>query len=74
MVNFLQNNPDTKIILCKKTDRLYRNFKDYCTIDDLDLGIHLVKEGEILSKYSKSHQKFIHGIKILLVIRTQKNL
>lgn len=74
MVNFLRNNPDTKIILCEKTDRLYRNFKDYCTIDDLDLEIHLVKEGEILSKYSKSHQKFIHGIKVLMAKNYIDNL
>lgn len=49
-MKFLQTNFDVKIILVEKTDRLYRNFKDYVTIDDLDLEIHLVKEGEILSK------------------------
>jgi len=74
MVKFLKDNPDTKIVLCEKTDRLYRNFKDYCTIDDLNLEIHLVKENEIINKYSKSHQKFIHGIKVLMAKNYIDNL
>jgi site-specific DNA recombinase len=74
MVRFLEKNPTVKIILVEKTDRLYRNFKDYVTIDDLDLEIHLVKEGEVLSKDSKSHQKFIHGIKVLLAKNYIDNL
>ena len=74
MVKFLKNNPDIKVVLCEKTDRLYRNFKDYCTIDDLDLEMHLVKENEIISKDSKSHQKFIHGIKVLMAKNYIDNL
>lgn len=74
MIKFLQASPDVKIILVEKTDRLYRNFKDYVTIDDLGLEIHLVKEGEILSKDSKSHQKFIHGIKVLMAKNYIDNL
>lgn len=34
-------------------------------IEDYDLEVHLVKEGSIISKNSKSHGKFIHGIKVL---------
>jgi len=74
MIRFLQDNPNIKIILCEKTDRLYRNFRDYVTIDDLDLEIHLVKEGEVLSRNSKSHQKFIHGIKVLMAKNYIDNL
>ena len=74
MIRFLQRNAAVKIILVEKTDRLYRNFKDYVTIDDLDLEIHLVREGEVLSKDSKSHQKFIHGIKVLLAKNYIDNL
>ena len=47
MIDFLRDNPEVKNILCEKTDRLYRNFKDYLTIEDLELRIHLVKENEI---------------------------
>lgn len=74
MIDFLRDNPEVKNILCEKTDRLYRNFKDYLTIENLDLIIHLVKENEVLSKDSKSHQKFIHGIKILMAKNYVDNL
>ena len=74
MIDFLKNNLEVNNILCEKTDRLYRNFKDYLTIEDLDLKIHLVKENEVLSKDSKSHQKFIHGIKILMAKNYIDNL
>lgn len=66
---------EVKTILVEKTDRLYRNFRDYVTLDDIDnLEIHLVKEGEVLSKDSKSHQKFIHGIKVLMAKNYIDNL
>ena len=74
MVKFLNENKNLKTILVEKTDRLYRNFKDYVTIDELDLEIHLVKEGEVLSQNSRSHQKFIHGIKVLLAKNYIDNL
>jgi len=44
MVKFLQAYREAKDILVEKTDRLYRNFKDYVTLEDLDLVVHLVKE------------------------------
>lgn len=74
MVHFLKESPSVKAILVEKTDRLYRNFRDYVTTDDLDVEIHLVKEGEVLSKDSKSHQKFIHGIKVLMAKNYIDNL
>ena len=63
-----------KTILVEKTDRLYRNFKDYITLEDYDLEIHLVKEGTVISKNSKSHDKFIHGIKVLMAKNYIDNL
>ena len=76
MVDFLRDNPTVKHILVEKTDRLYRNFKDYTLIDweQMDLTIHLVKENEILSKGAKSHQKFVHGIKLLMAKNYSDNL
>lgn len=67
-----ENNIST--ILVEKTDRLYRNFKDYVTLDDYDLEVHLIKEGTVLSKNSKSHDKFIHGIKVLMAKNYIDNL
>lgn len=63
-----------KIILVEKTDRLYRNFKDYITLEDYDLEVHLAKEGTVISKNSKSHDKFIHGIKVLMAKNYIDNL
>ncbi len=74
MLAFLKENPEVRIVLVEKTDRLYRNFRDYVTIDELDLEIHLVKEGEVLSKDSRSHQKLIHGIKLLMAKNYCDNL
>jgi site-specific DNA recombinase len=74
MIKFLKVNQNVKIILCEKTDRLYRNFKDYVLLEDLDLEIHLVKEGEVISRDSRSHVKFIHGIKVLMAKNYIDNL
>jgi site-specific DNA recombinase len=74
MVRFLQAYREARDILVEKTDRLYRNFKDYVTLEDLDLVVHLVKENEVLSKDSRSHTKFIHGIKVLMAKNYIDNL
>ena len=74
MLNFLKENPTIRTVLVEKTDRLYRNFKDYVTLEDYDLEVHLVKEGSIISKNSKSHDKFIHGIKVLMAKNYIDNL
>jgi hypothetical protein len=57
-----------------QTDRLYRNFKDYVMLEDLDLIVHLLKENEVLSKDSRSHTKFIHSIKVLMAKNYIDNL
>jgi site-specific DNA recombinase len=49
----------------EKADRLYRNLKDWVTIDDLEVEVHFVKEGVVLSHHSRSSEKFMHGIKVL---------
>ena len=74
MLDYLKANLKVKTILVEKTDRLYRNFKDYVTLEDYDLEIHLVKEGSVISKNSKSHDKFIHGIKVLMAKNYIDNL
>ena len=74
MISFLEEYPDVRILLCEKTDRLYRNFKDYVIIDELDLTLVFVKEGSVLNKHSRSHEKFIHGIKVLMATNYIDNL
>jgi len=74
MVQFLKVNSEVRVILVEKTDRLYRNFKDYVLLEDLDVETHLVKENEVISKDSRSHSKFIHGIKVLMAKNFIDNL
>lgn len=74
MVQLLKSSRDTRIVLVEKTDRLYRNFRDFVTLEDLDLEIHLVKENEVISNDSRSHAKFIHGIKVLMAKNFIDNL
>lgn len=64
MVAWLRTHSDVRVILVEKTDRLYRNLKDWGTIDELDAEIHLPKEGVVLSRESRSSEKFMHGIKV----------
>ena len=63
---FSRVNPTCRTILVEKTDRLYRNIKDWITVDELDLAVHFVKEGAVISKASRSSDKFMHGIKVLM--------
>ena len=74
MLAFLKANPSIRIILVEKTDRLYRNIKDWVTLDELGLEIHLVKESIILSRDSRSSEKFMHGIKVLMAKNYIDNL
>ena len=74
MVAFLKRSSTCRIVLVEKTDRLYRNLKDWVTLDDLDLEIHFVKENVVLSRDSRSSEKFIHGIKVLMAKNYIDNL
>jgi site-specific DNA recombinase len=81
MVKFLRKESQRKqlgapcqVILVEKTDRLYRNLKDWVIIDELDLEIHFVKENVILSRESRSSEKFMHGIKVLMAKNYIDNL
>jgi site-specific DNA recombinase len=70
MLRFIQATPGITHLLCEKTDRLSRNFKDIDNLDTLmnenNLTIVLVKENSKLSKTSKSHEKFMFGIKAVV--------
>ncbi len=74
MLAYLKKRQTCQIILVEKTDRLYRNLKDWVTLDGMALEIHLVKEGSVLSEDSRSSEKFIHGIKVLMAKNYIDNL
>jgi len=78
MVSLFKESDDTKVLLVEKTDRLLRNIKDYAIIDELieyyKVIVHLVKENVVLSKDSRSNEKFIFGIKALMAKNYVDNL
>lgn len=53
-----------RALVVEKTDRLYRNLKDRVLVDESRAEVHLVKEGAVITPDSKSHEKFVHDIKV----------
>ena len=47
MVAYLKAHPSVRVMLVEKTDRLYRNLKDWVTVDELDVEMHFAKEGVV---------------------------
>ena len=74
MVAYLKAHPAVRVMLVEKTDRLYRNLKDWVTVDELNVEIHFPKEGVVLSRESRSSEKFMHGIKVLMAKNYVDNL
>ena len=68
MLAYLKKHQATcRTILVEKTDRLYRNFKDWTTLDDQGVTIHLVKEGRVIGPESGSSDHLVHGINVLML-------
>lgn len=65
MLKFLEGNPG-HVILVEKVDRLYRNFADYVKVDHLGVELHFVKDSMVIGESSKSQDKFMHGIRVLM--------
>ncbi len=74
LITFFKKNPVYKTLLVEKTDRLYRNLKDWVTLDELGLEIYLVKENTLISPNSRSNEKLIHGIKVVMAKHYIDNL
>src|SRR5579871_5115917 len=74
MVKFFEKNPKCRVVIVEKTDRLYRNFRDCVTLEDLEVEIHLPKEGQVIGKESKSQAKLVHGIQLVIARNYIENL
>src|SRR5438067_1941031 len=74
MISLFKQTPRCRVLLVEKTDRLYRNLKDWVSLDELGLEIHFVKENTIVSAESRSSEKFMHGIKVLMAKNYIDNL
>ena len=73
MMQFLIQNK-CRTIIVEKTDRLYRNFGDCVALDQLGVEIHLAKEGRIIGKNSRSQDKLLHGIQLVIAANFTDNL
>lgn len=65
MLSFLRHSRNCSTVLVEKTDRLSRNFEDEVSLNRLDLEIHFVKTGTVLSKNARAQTKFMHGIELV---------
>ncbi len=74
MVRFLKETPSCRTLIVEKTDRLYRNFRDCVTLEDMEIEIHLPKEGQVISKEAKSQAKLVHGIQVVIARNYIENL
>jgi site-specific DNA recombinase len=58
MLEYLKKNrASCGTILVEKTDRLYRNIKDYTIIDELDIEVHFVRDNEVISCSGRNSSK-----------------
>ncbi len=77
MLDLLSKQPGEYVLLCEKTDRLYRNWPDAVKIDDLrqnGLTIHFVKQGLILSRDSRPSDTLVHDINTAVARHYIENL
>jgi DNA invertase Pin-like site-specific DNA recombinase len=74
MLRYFPKNLNCRVVIVEKTDRLYRNFRDYVALEDLNVEIHLPKEGQIISKEAKSQTKLMHGIHLVIARNYIENL
>jgi site-specific DNA recombinase len=74
MVRCFEKTPECRVVIVEKTDRLYRNLRDCLTLEELEVEIHLPKEGQIISKDAKSQSKLIHGFHVVMARNCIENL
>lgn len=79
MFQYLKQNPKIKDFVCEKVDRITRNLKDAVRFDewleeDGERRIHLVKDGLVMHRGSRSQDKLNWGIKVLFAKNVSDNL
>ena len=78
MLRLLETDDTCRVVLVEKTDRLYRNRADALAFEALiekrGVEIHLVKEGRVICKESRSQDKFMHDIHVAVAKNYVENL
>lgn len=70
VIKFCQQQRGGVALVCLKTDRLFRNFKNYTMIDEMrksgQLELHLTQDNLILNKTSKAGDLTILGLNVVM--------
>ena len=70
VIKFCQQQRGGVALVCLKTDRLFRNFKNYTMIDEMrksgQVELHLIQENLILNKDSKAGDLTILGLNVVM--------
>lgn len=70
VIKFCQQQRGGVALVCLKTDRLFRNFKNYTMIDEMrksgQLELHLIQENLILNKDSKAGDLTTLGLNVVM--------
>lgn len=79
LLNYVNERPDIKIVVCEKVDRITRNFRDAVKLDDWlnedeTRQIHFVKQNLIVHKNAKSNEKFMWDIYLAMARQYTNNL
>ena len=78
MLDYLRQHLDVRVLIVEKMDRLCRNLNDYVLVgslvEELGLEVHLVKDGQVLRKESRSQEKLVQGLFALLAQNYIQNL
>lgn len=74
MVAYLRSHPKVRTVLVEKVDRLYRNHRDYVTLDEIGVEIHFIKLGLIVGVGSRSNDLLQHDIQLALARHYLANL
>ena len=78
MLRLLATDGAPRVVLVEKTDRLYRNRADALAFEELiekrGIEVHLVKEGRVVGKNSRSQDKFMHDIHVAVAKHYVENL
>jgi site-specific DNA recombinase len=78
MLHLLERDGGCRFVLVERTDRLYRNRTDALAFEALiekrGVEIHLVKEGRVIGKDSRSQDKFMHDIHVAVAKHYVENL
>ena len=79
ILEYLSKHPEIKIQLWEKVDRATRNFQDAVILDewlneDEERQIHFVKQGLVMHKNAKSHEKFQWDIQVAMARQYTNNL